>query len=167
MFVDQDGLGLRAGLIGVEAALLRQRHGALGRHGQHRVVEGKGHGQLIEARAELIAADGALLQLGVEALDGLLDGGAGGSQVLRAAGQCKVAAPVDHGDGGGAVQVLSDEAALQATDRQHLRARIGAVDSTGGGPHQDGQGEGVRRLVDGQRAQASLRMPSALIDVDA
>ena len=103
VFVDQDGLGLGAGLIHVEAALLSQRHGALSRRRENRVVEGKGHGQLIEARAELIATDGALLQLGVEALHGLFDGGAGGSQVLRVAGQREVAAAVDHGDGCGAV----------------------------------------------------------------
>ena len=78
-----------------------------------------------------------------------------------------MAAAVDDGDGGGAAQVLSDEAALQAADGQHLGARIGAVDRAGCGAHQDGQGQGLRWLVDGQRAQASLRMPSALVDVDA
>ena len=103
VFVDQDGLGLGAGLIHVEAALLSQVYGALSCRCENRVVEGKRYGQLIKARAELIAADGALLQLGVEALHGLVDGGAGGSQVLRGTRQREMAAAVDHGDGGGAV----------------------------------------------------------------
>ena len=61
VFGDQDGLGLGAGLIHVEATLLGQVYGALSCRRENRVVEGKSYGQLIKEGVELVAANGALL----------------------------------------------------------------------------------------------------------
>ena len=134
----EDGLCVLASGLFIQTAFLRQRHGAFSGHGEHRVMERQGHGQLVETCFELIAADSALLQGGIVLCNIAFNRRARCRKVVRIAGKHEVPPPIHHGNGSCSVQALDKEVALDPTHRQHLRAGIGTVDRRRGRAHEKG-----------------------------
>ncbi len=167
MLVDQDRFCLLASVFNVEATGGGQFDGALGSGRENGVVERKSHGQLGVLRLKGVAADGALFEGIVEGLYCGVERCPGCSEILRGAGERKMLAGVDHGDYRGAAQVLRDEFTGKVTDGNHLGTGIGTASGVGGGAHQQGEGEGFRRLVDGHFAQGSLGVSGGLVDDDS
>ena len=161
MLLDQDGVGQLAGGDALEgdAALVGPLDGQVGGRLVAGVVEGVGHGEDVELRGPLGAAELGLLELLVVGLDQALDAGLGSGQGLRDAGEHDVARAVDDGDlGAGDVgDHLLDDVRGQSADRQHAGAVVGgAGDVAGGGAHEDGEGQRLGRLLGGDDAERTL-----------